>query len=530
MKKIGWRIGLSAAVWLLASIVPLHAAPWGVVDVYINESADYKEILSSNHQEFAMYRFLTGKPISFALTFQPAVSPEEEQVLRAQLIPQIQAAFSAWPAQTRARILQEASRKKEFKDILELLGRPVRFQLLQEPETAEITFDFDDEKWAAFTFDKEDLSKQKHIRAGNPTFFKGTEEADKLPFYLLHEIGHYYGLGDRYQEGIWGNSPTYSTTGDTDGGAIMASSRGTELTCDDVDGFINLLDLTQFLMKGKWSKRATNGWQSFCGHRKMYVEGKELNRASWFDGTYIYYYNPDGTVKKKEEANISAAYNPFAQPQAAAGPFTGVHRFQDEHSAMRTSVDYTRLGDGRVSGISEAGNLLMLNFEAIRKPQHRWNLTVHYLRGFNGAKRKDQFKQHFEVQAGNVCRIQTEMYHFVAENLHADIHADTQQIDVSAKVTDSSDGAPLMLDLYVSGEINNETYTFTQGNKMCKAVWKDAQIYTEGTETCQEWVFTVGEAQNAVHDYLKNARQMCRYVSALEEQTVAATVASSLRK
>ena len=467
---------------LLGSRTFLYASPWGVVDSYMQESPDYTKIISSNHTNFAMYHFVAGKAIPFSITFDKYENqtPQTDAQWEQRLLPLIEHAFAAWPAQTRT-FIQSKGRAAEFRDIDSLLNSSVHLRRVPNQE-ADISFDFENFKGAAFTYDVNDLSIQKHIRLPNPAFY-GKKEEKNLPNFLLHEIGHYYGLGDRYQEGISGNSPTYSTTGDTDGDTIMASNLGNKLLCDDVDGFINLLDLTLFLMKGKWSARADTGWKSLCNNTKMYVQGREQNRAAFFDGTFIYYYNKDGSVKSKERARVSGNYNPFTSAQAAKGPFKQVQTFEDDDFSMKTHINYARIGEGKIAGSTHTANLQMATFTGSRKQPRKWDLSLSYERDSTGAREKTPQKQHFEINVPkqDICQLKSEYYSIDAKNISAEINLATGKITATAQ--GEKEGKTLKI--RTEGKLENEKYTFSQGEKRCTSQWKNNELYADDAQSAE---------------------------------------------
>ena len=87
--------------------------------------------------------------------------------------------------------------------------------------------------------------------------------------FMQHELGHTLGLGDLYKEASY-NSRLYST------GRIIPSTRTSsvmnrdiELTCDDMDGLINLLDHYFADTRLKNSVRRQKGWLSLCSDRNI---------------------------------------------------------------------------------------------------------------------------------------------------------------------------------------------------------------------------------------------------------------------
>ena len=91
------------------------------------------------------------------------------------------------------------------------------------------------------------------------------------------------------------------------------------ITCDDKDGFINLIDLRLSQRnRGRFSERARNGWWSLCKKTKnFYQEAKTHNRVEDIvtldDGRKrITQYDKKGNVVRHSEGiSLSFDYNPF---------------------------------------------------------------------------------------------------------------------------------------------------------------------------------------------------------------------------
>ena len=89
---------------------------------------------------------------------------------------------------------------------------------------------------------------------------------------MQHELGHTLGLGDLYKEAVNNsyNSRLYTTNKIIPGPQTLAiMSREVGLTCDDMDGLINLLDHYFADSRLKNSVRRQKGWLSLCSDRNI---------------------------------------------------------------------------------------------------------------------------------------------------------------------------------------------------------------------------------------------------------------------
>jgi len=207
--------------------------------------------------------------------------------------------FNIWFAHTKDAI-EKAGRREEFADIMPYLSRRVLLKEVSNSDEADMSFKFG-------TY--EDMQRICGGSAGGCHWGvqivvpyieytqAGGDDWDSTDATLVHEIGHFYGLGDDYL-GTYNKSPEYSTVGRT-GKHLTIMDMGHVMGCDDVDSFINAIDYTLAYKKNwKWSERATRGWKSFCDDN-MFAEGKELNKPDTVDKQCIYKFNRSGTVSRK---------------------------------------------------------------------------------------------------------------------------------------------------------------------------------------------------------------------------------------
>ena len=233
------RVFLLYFLWIVCLITPgLGRAeqPWGAL----------KEFVEDERPNYAMDFFIRGEPLWYFVSEE--ISPEEEAIIIKN--------FQKWPQKILQHI-EKAGREKEFKVIIPLLRRPL---ILKKQLGVDITFGIKEEGFcgekAAGCF----ISKKRLIAVVEP-YRKYFERI------TLHEIGHFFGLADQYEAARDNSHAEYSSDVNKESGSVMLAlgQMRSKITCDDADGFINVLDLrlAQY-NKGKFSKRASKGWKSLC--------------------------------------------------------------------------------------------------------------------------------------------------------------------------------------------------------------------------------------------------------------------------
>ena len=299
---------------ILGAISPAFALYWGVFD-------DYKQ----NIDNFAMVKFINNKPIEYHLTtaqkpIKPTDNPSED--LRNQLnqeidyIDLIRTAFDTWTKDTK-KFIKEEGRAREFNDIMPFLDKS--FYIVQTPneKTADLIVNFtskEEKTDYCESFDSEGCytkSTHKLVLIDPFVFPSAFEEDVNRPLAIfIHEIGHFFGLTDQYYN-LKNSDPEHSTTDRFQYvSSVMAASFKTELSCDDVDAFINLIDITLAVKNGgQFTPRAKKGWASFCNGKKVpyrdqyyqdtfYKEGKILNKKDTTDRLCKYSYDSNGNIKQ----------------------------------------------------------------------------------------------------------------------------------------------------------------------------------------------------------------------------------------
>ena len=311
-------------VFIVLAALPLKALYWGTME-------EYKD----SYEYFALSKIVNNAPISYYLKFLYSNKPElmdnnktDEETMQKKLQQGLKlkkemtdlnditiSAFNTWFKDTKAMI-EKDGRQEEFKDIMPILSNPIRLKRIYQEDAADITITFtepdtvhelcaDDDAYGCFAFIK------KSLILANPYIETPESLEQRRSFSLavaIHEIGHYFGLTDQYAD--FEDSSlvhSYHRIGKKD--SIMAASKTHHLACDDVDGLINIIDLTLSMAnKGRFSTRAKNGWASFCNGKKdgkgkpfedvFYKKAKVSNKQNYVKGACVYKYTKEGDVNK----------------------------------------------------------------------------------------------------------------------------------------------------------------------------------------------------------------------------------------
>ncbi len=256
-------ISFVLAITLLAGIA--HAkAPWGIWR---------HPIQNGTLSVLAIDNLLDKRPIRY--TVSENITPKEENIFTANM--------QKWPAET-LRFIQKSGRTQEFQDIIPILKRNVELQAVPLSTPPDI--------YVNIITNREDCGSST---AAGCFDIKGEENSYSSILVLkdyridfegitLHEIGHYFGLADQYTDALRNSHREYSSPVNTTDKAIMQGHLETngQITCDDADGFINLLDLRYSQRNsGQFSKRAKKGWASLCPNSpNIYKNAKTFNRPA----------------------------------------------------------------------------------------------------------------------------------------------------------------------------------------------------------------------------------------------------------
>ncbi len=248
----------------------VQALDWGIQEQFV-ENEDIR---------WGVEKLLNKQPIKYEVA--PEVKPEEVQMFLANI--------QKWPTET-LNYIKQSGRTKEFKDIIPILEH--QFKLIQTDDKNQPDLKL------VFESSNEDLDLSEeggHINLNKGRIAINTQYRNLFDEITLHELGHYFGLADQEQNYPSAKvHPEYSSDRNLEAGSIMMSLDnlpGPHLTCDDADGFINLIDL--YLSRqnnGKFSDRATNGWTSLCeDNQNLYREAQTINRNPQFKAAVAPYF------------------------------------------------------------------------------------------------------------------------------------------------------------------------------------------------------------------------------------------------
>ena len=341
IKKIYLSLIFITAV-LLFSALPARANDWGVFERY-----------TQNHEDFALSYALDGEPVLYYLIIdedtkkkkdsknkETSIKTELENELSTELMNEEKAnslavnvdkSFKLWFEET-ASAIKNAGRSEEFADIMDILNDSIQTKRVYDREEADIVVHYTTDKKmeeecgnnAAACISLYEVPRV--ITLVTPDHYKTFKNNSMNAVYsdetLFHEIGHFYGLVDQYKD-YQDSSLIYSTEDRfEDYNSVMGASYTKTLGCDDVDGFINLIDITLSLENdGEFSQRAKEGWASFCNGKQQrytngknykdtfYKEGKITNKDTYERGSIVYKYDEDGNVAYKRIRSCSYKYD-----------------------------------------------------------------------------------------------------------------------------------------------------------------------------------------------------------------------------
>ncbi len=257
----------------------LYADPWGAMSDYdqgfLGSEQQTDEGVGEN---YLLAQILAGEPVRVYIYGNEM---ENQQKDYQRLIFQ---SYNRWFSDT-AQFIRHAKREKEFEDILPLLERGIDIQFVSKEE-ADIMFFIlplkEIEKLcggSAGCYMSQMYRKERVPRIFLPqTSFWTRLFQDKkvnIKGVGLHEIGHSLGLSDQYPlVRALASHPVFSS--ETAERSVM--NMGHEISCDDADGLINLIDWTRGMSRG-----GETGWRSLCADREtFYSYGQPNTKGPYF--------------------------------------------------------------------------------------------------------------------------------------------------------------------------------------------------------------------------------------------------------
>ena len=288
-----------------------------------------------DYKHYGAYMLFVGQsPITYYYKVVPAENAQstgtqdntllnktKKEVDAAKYISVIEDSIKGWPLEVR-KFIKESGRAEEFTDILPLL-RDIEMKKVDKETEANIIFTFSNIKYLRCHQPKacgcaSRVSRQQHrISVMDPNLEVITDldrrcMAIKTDVYssvkavAFHEAGHFYGLADQYNMSNF--SLIYSNSDRFNRNSIMGSSHK-DITCDDVDGFIKLLDRVYYKENKRYNERDSKGWKSFCNDGTTYRYGKVQNRAPLFTDWNLYRFTAQGNLAQTIDQLPFATYD-----------------------------------------------------------------------------------------------------------------------------------------------------------------------------------------------------------------------------
>lgn len=271
MKKILWLVSLLLSL-------PTFVMAWGV----------QRGALDTPNVIPGIARLANKSTIRYAVASD--VSPDQLKTFLENI--------QKWPSET-LQFIQKSDHAHEFRDVVGLLKQKLNLIPVEPGAPYDLKFsvhEIEEAEGGAYF-------PTEHSIIINP------KSGSLFSSVTLHEFGHYFGLADQSLHYLSDIDPEHSSDRNVKDGSIMLSLdeiKDPHLTCDDADGFINLLDLYLARQNGnKFSARSQKGWKSLCkGNKNLYREARTVNRGRNFEEyilpffSAVYHYQDGNPVGK----------------------------------------------------------------------------------------------------------------------------------------------------------------------------------------------------------------------------------------
>lgn len=284
MKKIG--------LFVVLCTLAITAGAWGLDRSFVSQPFFGTRGVTNqtNYTSSALYVMLRSGKSNFTVCIDRyAYANPFNQADKTDYFSLLEQTLTPWITQVRKQI-ETSGRAAEFADILAWL--PAQLTLTStDCDKADIHIKVLSQRldgrqvWA---FDQTSGTWQVILTYGQ----EALAEAWK-------EIGSFWGLGvltDTFQPQTVGEGQFKNTTDKNysiysvanshpaPGASVMwwKQPSATQITCDDVEGFINAVDFVQF-MEGETSTRLEKGWKSLCGYPYYYLRGRAANNQEELD-------------------------------------------------------------------------------------------------------------------------------------------------------------------------------------------------------------------------------------------------------
>ena len=320
------------SLFLLLGVATLQAkAPWGLLGDYVNLQQP-----SLTGSGYLMRKVLAGQPIYVKLNRESGfVNPRYDDLSR-----QIAQSYNKWFSNAQYYI-EKQHREEEFADILPLLRDGIKVQVTDQNYDIRIFF-LPSEEIKEKCQNEQALGCYYHdgsvIFLPTDDFFitislHGIRKRGRIG---LHEIGHSLGLSDQYLGARVNNSDERHSSMQERKSVMNQSG---SLTCDDADGIINLIDVTQGNSRG-----GKQGWKSLCSDSQEYYVGGVPAGKGPYQIRLLPGIEEVEVATYQGEKQVAFKHYPFDIPQGAVPWKETTSRVNREFDRLKRPVRAEGLG------------------------------------------------------------------------------------------------------------------------------------------------------------------------------------------
>ena len=233
--------------------MPLYATDSGILEDFVQEP---------KQRGYGIKNIINGNSIKYYADWG-SFAPQEDV---------LENAFREWVFGTK-RIIEEQNRADEFKDLYPIFEIWAQKPILKKTTKALADIRF---------YPREATPGSDGISiapaGGFWHYYKKIVYNYGENKALMHEIGHFLGVGEGYLEQKHHNSKIHSSSYFYEDGIMGNKNENTLLSCDDADSFITSVDFV-LEQSGKISERVEKGWRSLCkDNPAIFKRVKEMNR------------------------------------------------------------------------------------------------------------------------------------------------------------------------------------------------------------------------------------------------------------